>query len=575
MQEVNEKEVNEKEVNVKKHKTHVFGRFPTAKNSGEASETSREDAGNKKSRRNSLLWLGGFVLIVGIIFVWLGSMVVKVDPFFHYKAPDTETYYYELDNARSQNDGIVRQFDYDALILGTSMAQNFKTSECDEIFGVNSAKSVFTGASFMEVGDNLKRALEANSNIKMVIRSLDMDFFFLDYNETGGMATGEYPTYLYDDNIFNDYQYVLNRDVIFGRVYPMIKATQAADFEPGITSFDDYGNWMNGTYTFGANTVLADEDLKNYEMDTSSMSEHEKHVVKRNITRNITDIADQYPDVTFYYYIPPYSAVWWNRQMEAQVLQRELECEQYVLELMLEHDNIRVFSYNTNTAITTNLNHYKDLGHYGEWVNSAILEWMHDGIGEVTKDNLAEYIAEEREIYSNLDYTALKDQEDYDDDRLVSHVLLGVHYTEEMLNEGELMKAEIVQDEESGYVGVRCVGTIDRDPVNGLSVEEHLFTEDYCGIKLTVEDLGLYSTISFKGYKTADHGMPTVVVYSEDGETEAVFNYSYAAIDEEIQVFSMDVSGVSGKAVIIFNGGYTDNIGNPDSEFTFLDICLS
>ena len=71
-------------------------------------------------------WLLGWGLIVVAALCALGFLVYRVDPFFHYHKPDTSRYYYTLDNQRSQNDGIIRHFDYDAMIIGSSMTENFR-----------------------------------------------------------------------------------------------------------------------------------------------------------------------------------------------------------------------------------------------------------------------------------------------------------------------------------------------------------------------------------------------------------------------------------------------------------------
>lgn len=83
-----------------------------------------------------------FVLTVGMLGT-IGFWVVKTDPFFHYHKPMTDQYFYRISNARNQNDGITRQFTYDALITGTSMTENFKASEMDILFGVQSVKVLF------------------------------------------------------------------------------------------------------------------------------------------------------------------------------------------------------------------------------------------------------------------------------------------------------------------------------------------------------------------------------------------------------------------------------------------------
>ena len=119
--------------------------------------------------------------------------MLTIDPYFHYHKPYTDSYYYDLNNQRSQNDGISKHFDYNALITGTSMTENFKTSELNEIFGVNSVKVSYSGGSYKEMNDNLVIALKNNSNLKMVVRGLDTGMFF-DAPDRMREDLGKYPT---------------------------------------------------------------------------------------------------------------------------------------------------------------------------------------------------------------------------------------------------------------------------------------------------------------------------------------------------------------------------------------------
>ena len=106
-----------------------------------------------------MAWLA----IVVAILSGMGFLVYQVDPYIHYHAPHVDRYFYSLDNQRSQNDGISKHFEYDAMITGTSMTENFRTSEMDEIFGCHSIKVPFSGGSFKEINDNVTKALEANN----------------------------------------------------------------------------------------------------------------------------------------------------------------------------------------------------------------------------------------------------------------------------------------------------------------------------------------------------------------------------------------------------------------------------
>ena len=74
------------------------------------------------------LWITLFAATAGAGILAVALCVLQVDPFFHFHRPDTAAYYYELNSERYQNDGISRYFDYDALITGTSMSENFRTT---------------------------------------------------------------------------------------------------------------------------------------------------------------------------------------------------------------------------------------------------------------------------------------------------------------------------------------------------------------------------------------------------------------------------------------------------------------
>lgn len=103
---------------------------------------------NKWLKKCILALVGSVVLIVVLCFIF--------DPYFHFHKPFPFVRY-RLYEERYINDGISRHFDYNAMITGTSMAQNFKTSEVDELFGVQSVKETFSGAD-IGLSQNLERA---------------------------------------------------------------------------------------------------------------------------------------------------------------------------------------------------------------------------------------------------------------------------------------------------------------------------------------------------------------------------------------------------------------------------------
>lgn len=480
---------------------------------------------------NSKIWVLGFLtLVLGTLSV-AGIWVVKVDPFFHYHAPSIEGYYYNLNNQRSQNDGITKYFEYDALITGTSMTENFKTSEMDEIFMTKSIKVPYSGGSYKEINDNLKNALKNNKNLKIIVRGLDMSKFFNQSN-TMRYDLGEYPTYLYDNNVFNDVKYIFNRDVIFERVYPMIKANDADDFTPGITSFDVYSNWM-ARHTFGFNTVCPDgiSSQRKTGGGIKHLTDDEKVIIAENIYQNVTSLAEEYPRVTFYCFFTPYSAIWWQERVNNGTIYRQIEAEKYIIEQILQFDNIKLYSFNNRTDITTNLNNYRDALHYGSWVNSLILRWMYDGEYLLTWDNYKDYLEQELAYYTTYDYSRLADQEDYEND----------YFAEALLNE-------------------ELSGVAPNKYTEGML--QYIYDSEHAHLKLMVEDISNYKYLVFYGKeKKSKPEWPIAFIYEKNGEepTEVTSNYyDIDNADNEKYQYLIDVSQMEGKVTIILDDEYDD-----------------
>lgn len=487
-----------------------------------------------KSR--SILWIIGYFLIVAAALLFVMSQVITVDPFFHYHKPYTDSYYYKIDNERSQNDGIIRNFDYDAIISGSSMTENFKTSEMDLIFGTNSIKVPFSGGTFKEINDNLVNGLKTHPDVKVVVRGVDMSKF-LDDKDAMRQDLGEFPTYLYDDNYLNDVKYVFNRDVVYKRVYPMLKEKHSDEYEPGITSFDEYSYWMD-KYSFGINSVYEEEVLETeYDGTSKHLSDEEKERVMDNTRENLTAIADAYPDTTFYYFFPPYSIAWWQKRTNDDLLTKQFEAEQLIVEEILQHDNIRLYSFNNLTDITTDLNNYKDRLHYGSWINSLMLQYMHDGVCQITPDNYVEYFDREIAFYSSFDYASLEGQEDYENDYYAEALLLKeINGTEPMI----LDTAGLQKDD------------------SGVSIE--------------IDDITPYTYLVFDGIKNKTKGAPNVTISGGD-QTVLEFSAEYKDINTKTHQYLLDVSGLSGPVVLYLNDGTVDET-DEQALFYYSNIVL-
>lgn len=352
---------------------------------------------NMNYKKWTILTLSLFLFAV----ILVGSLNAFIDPFFHFRKP-MEFIHYRMYPERYQNDGIVKHWTYDALITGTCMAENFKTTEFDEAFFTSSVKVPFGGATYKEINQIIDTALGVNPDVRIVLRAVDTADFF---DNKDAMGYNAYPSYLYDDDPFNDVNYLFNKLALY---YSLIDIAYTISNRKS-TSFDEYSRWYESQLqSFGKDMVDSSykRKIKNSDIEHSFTFSDQK-TVKENITQNILDTVRKYPDTEFYLFFSPYSIYYFDDLNQDGDLLRFLDAEKYVIELLLREKNIRLFSFFTNEKLICDLGNYKDLRHYSGNVNSWILDWIKDGRYEVTRDNYQDYCEKERDFLLNYDYDAL------------------------------------------------------------------------------------------------------------------------------------------------------------------------
>ena len=357
------------------------------------------------NRQKEKSWILIFLSVFAAGIVLTACAVVEIDPFFHYHAPLTDRYYYRLNSERNQNDGITRHFDYTGLITGTSHAENFKTSEAEALFGGRFIKIPYAGASYREIQESVARALKRNPKTAVVIRALDIEYL-LDGKDNMREDMGVFPSYLYDDDLLNDIRYVLNRNVVFSRACRMLSEKGRKDFMPGMTDFDDYAVW-HGMFPYGAEEVCPYGIENPDTVEQKQMSDKTRARLLEGIRQNITDLAKDYPEVEFIYFLTPYSLAWWRDMVAAGTSRKWLEAERILAEEALLHPNIRLFSWNDRTDIIGDLDNYIDKTHYGPWISEQLLQYMQEGQGLLTNENCGDFFDREMNLHLTFDYESM------------------------------------------------------------------------------------------------------------------------------------------------------------------------
>ena len=159
-----------------------------------------------KSCKKWLLLFGG-VLLAGLVAI--AALVIYVDPFFQYHKP-LSFFPYKVDNQLSQNPGMARRLDYDSVLLGSSMTASFDTDWFTEVMGLQTVKLSYNGAFPKDEANIMDIIFDTKgSSVKKIFMAVDQGAFSADTEATKYPI----PEYLYDKNLFNNVQYLFNKDV--------------------------------------------------------------------------------------------------------------------------------------------------------------------------------------------------------------------------------------------------------------------------------------------------------------------------------------------------------------------------
>lgn len=343
-------------------------------------------------------WIKIFFFILIFSFLFQAILIYIVDPYFHYHAP-LKNLQYQIGNERYQNNGIIKNFEYDAMITGNSYTQNFKTTEFDELFGANSIKVAFSGAEYKETAEAIATAINEKNNLKCVLFGIAYNRLLNDKDKEG---YENYPTYLYDYNIFNDYKYLASGEalkMVYSNIVYTIRGMKT-------TTFDEFSNWHSKA-TYGKESVLRQYERFKIKKESISLTSAERQTVKDNIKQNLVDVANMNKNIRMYYFLNPNSIVWWDEVSQAGTIKKYLEAEEIAIEMLLECENVKLYSFYNNYDLVCNLDNFKDRTHYSEDINSQILKWIKNDEYLLTKENYKEYLQKEREFYLNYNYDAI------------------------------------------------------------------------------------------------------------------------------------------------------------------------
>lgn len=336
---------------------------------------------DEKKNRAVSRFLRFLLVTAGIFLAAAGLLVYAIDPYFHYHAP-----WFGLSAVQTEKEyqvpGALRHLDYDAVLAGSSVVENNDNSWYNEAFGVHVIKAVRSYGYIADLVWYLDLAF-SSQHVGTVFFNLDPAAIVTKAGTT--FEESGCPMYLYDDNPLNDVNYLFNSTVLFDRIPYMIAKSRSGYDE------DLSYNWAEGKDFSKAGALGQYQRPK--EIQQMEAADTYAEEVQGNIEL-LTQEIEKHPDTEFYFFIPPYSELWWDSISRNGLYDAYLWSEEQLMTALLPYDNVHLFDFQNLEEVVTNLDLYMDPIHFSPDINHLICEDMKMGVGEVTIDNLKEVLSQ-------------------------------------------------------------------------------------------------------------------------------------------------------------------------------------
>ena len=304
-----------------------------------------------------------------LLFLGIGGIigtVVLIDPFEVYH--QATAFIPPIDNGTQNysNAGIAKSYDYDSVIIGSSMTENFTPSQLDRLLGGHFVKLPINAGSPFNNWQMLDMAFRTH-DVKTVLYGLDVEAFTYFYKT----PKCEMPDYLYDDNLFNDVKYWFNQSVLAEYIPAALSTWGQTDPDLRDTMY----TWGD-QYPYGKEAALRGITILDHPVEQAPVETpvHLSQQTMLNVTYNILPFIEEHPDTQFLFFYPPYALVRWHQFYADGQMEYHLSQRQAIAEALLPYDNVKVFDFQGRTDWILNLDHYIDDGHYGPWINDAMVE---------------------------------------------------------------------------------------------------------------------------------------------------------------------------------------------------------
>lgn len=344
-------------------------------------------------------------LIIGFLLAAVLCMIAMhiIDPYQYFRKSTLYSPLFLIPQERNINPGLVKNFDYDSLIISNSTSENFTNQYLKKHLKWNPLKICMSGSSSYEyslIYDILKRE---NKDVKNIITTFDL----FTYEKGPTEAAKETPLYLYNDTTLDDLRYLLNLNILFKgleNIYDYNERFKDMRFKDR-----DYAYFSGDLYEFSKNAVTKNE-LENLKSDTlEPLNNPKENTIDMDYINNVMDNFNNHllknitknQNTKFYVVFPPYSILYFKDLQYKGNFENFIYIKNKVSEELVNHKNATVLDFQTDEGIVKNLDNYKDIVHYTYTVNNYMELNINNGDYILTPTNYNKKISNLKNMIKN------------------------------------------------------------------------------------------------------------------------------------------------------------------------------
>lgn len=297
---------------------------------------------------------------------------------------------------RSQNAGKIRSYlardGYDSIILGNSVADNFRPSRVAEVMGwKKTMKLTVDGGQASEQAYMLEQAL-THGQIRHVLWCIRISNFIGEAAQAWH-PNHSIPFYLYTSSVHDDAPYLLSQDIF---AFSRKTILNEGDWQKDL---DSLNYWQSKKRHIETQLRYNDRgNLKKFRDQRIGSGCSLKVDVNHQrpytlLENNLIQKIRKYPDVEFIILFAPetrQSAV----TKEQPYLSRYFGVQHYLVRKTERFPNAKVFGFDNDDRIVNNLANYRDSHHFHSGVNEYMLSAVARSNNQLTSANFDTYIAE-------------------------------------------------------------------------------------------------------------------------------------------------------------------------------------